>query len=243
MHILDITDIYKKINDKLSIQAFNLTLSQHEIVGLFGPNGSGKSSLFNIITGIEPTDSGSVTLSTKSHRDDLTNQALYRRAQLGIGYLPQDTTLFSDLSTYHNLLAVREIAFPSALKSAHKNAITQAMELFQISDVSERLCRFLSGGERRRVELARLLLLEPKFLLLDEPFAGIDPISIRQIKKILLKCREHVGILLTDHQVMSTLDICDRGLILYKGETIAEGLPQQLTSHPRVQRLYLGEAV
>ncbi len=239
--ILTISNLTKKINKELTIKQFNLKIEDKKIIGLFGPNGSGKSSIFNIISGIESCDSGTISIIDRDRTTDLTSLPLHERAKNGLGYLPQESTLFNDLSVYHNLLAVREIAFSDEPKKSQKREVEAIMAKFQIEKISDRLCRFLSGGEKRRVELARLLLLEPKFILLDEPFAGIDPISIRQIKKLILEIRTQASILITDHQVMATLDICDHGIIIHKGITIAAGSPAQIINHKLAKSLYLGE--
>lgn len=241
MNTLCIQNITKKIHSNLSLDNISINLNKNQIIGLFGPNGSGKSSLFNIVTGLDKQDSGHITLHLDDNEQSIDRLSLHERAQKGIGYLPQENTLFLTLNVYENLQAAYEIAFPNHDRSQQERAIESVISEFQLDGVTTRTTRLLSGGEKRRVELARIVLLEPAFILLDEPFAGIDPISIEQIKTFIIKASQKSGILITDHQVITTLDICDEGVILYKGKMICSGSPQDIVAHQKVQSVYLGK--
>lgn len=241
MNQLCIKSITKKIHRSLTLDNISITLNKNQIVGLFGPNGSGKSTLFNIVTGLDCQDTGSILIFADGQEQSLNKLSLHERARMGIGYLPQENTLFLTLSVLENLQAAYEIAFPDHNPSQQKHAVDRIIDEFQLDEIRDRTTRLLSGGEKRRVELARIVLLEPAFILLDEPFAGIDPISIEQIKTFIIQASQKSGILITDHQVITTLDICDQGIILYKGTMICSGSPQDIVAHQKVQSVYLGK--
>ena len=207
-----------------------------EIVGLLGPNGAGKTTSFNMVAGLVPMDAGQVTLGEQS----LGRLPLYARARLGIGYLPQEPTIFRGLSVLDNFIATYE----AIGKSGHdaKNLGEALVEKFQLEKVTRSLGSQLSGGERRRVEMARTLIPEPKVVLLDEPFAGVDPIAVHEIRRFVEQMRDaDIGVLITDHNVRETLGICDRAYILSEGTILASGSPAEIVNNQQARQSYLGE--
>lgn len=218
------------------VNHINLKISTDEIVGILGPNGAGKTTTFYMIVGLITPDSGKIFLKDQ----ELTRLPMHQRARLGIGYLPQESSVFRKLSVYDNLLVIAE--FLDIPRNRLDSTITQALDDLGIAHLAQQKAYTLSGGERRRLEIARILITKPKFLLLDEPFSGIDPISIDEIQRIIvgLKTR-HIGVLITDHNVRETLSIVDRAYLIYEGKVLCEGNKNELLSDPRSRALYLGE--
>jgi len=207
------------------------------VVGLLGPNGAGKTTSFYSVMGLVRPDAGRIFLDGR----DITNLPMYRRAILGLGYLPQETSIFRGLTVEQNILAVLEVDEPDRL--AREARLEQLLGEFGLAHLRESPAMALSGGERRRCEIARSLAAEPSIMLLDEPFAGIDPISISDIRQLVMELKQRdIGVLITDHNVRETLDIVDRACIIYDGQVLFEGTPQALVADENVRRLYLGES-
>jgi lipopolysaccharide export system ATP-binding protein len=206
------------------------------VAGLLGPNGAGKTTCFYMITGLIPADYGAIYLDG----ENITAQPMYQRARMGVGYLPQETSIFRGMTVEENVMAVVELRQPTKAKA--KATVTDLLEELRIEHLRKAPAVSLSGGERRRVEIARALASEPSFMLLDEPFAGIDPLAIADIREVItyLKGRG-IGILITDHNVRETLDIIDRASIIHAGEVLFEGSPDEIIQNPEVRRVYLGE--
>lgn len=229
----ELTKSYKarKVVDNISIE-----IKSGEVVGLLGPNGAGKTTSFYLILGLVTPDKGKVLLNS----EDITYDPMYVRARKGIGYLPQEPSAFRKLTAEENLLAILETLNLS--KAERKRRSEKFLEEFNIKHLSKHKAYTLSGGERRRVEIARALVTSPRFMLLDEPFAGIDPIAVSEIQKIISLLKEKgIGVLITDHNVRETLQITDRAYIINRGRIFREGDPQSLTSDPEVKEIYLGE--
>lgn len=208
-----------------------------EVVGLLGPNGAGKTTSFYMIVGLIPVDSGSITLDDV----DITKMPVHARAQLGLSYLPQEASIFRKLTVAQNIMAILELR-TDLTPSERKIKLEQLLEEFRITHIRDTLGMSLSGGERRRAEIARALATEPKFILLDEPFAGIDPISVLDVKRIITHLRKRgMGILITDHNVRDTLNICERAYIVNQGKIICEGNPEIILMNEEVRSVYLGE--
>jgi lipopolysaccharide export system ATP-binding protein len=218
------------------VRGVSLQVRRGEAVGLLGPNGAGKTTCFYMITGLIPADSGQILLD--GH--DITVLPMYRRARLGIGYLPQEASIFRGLTVEQNLLAVAELVARDREK--RQQLVDDLLAEFSIEHLRRAPALALSGGERRRVEIARALATQPSFMLLDEPFAGIDPIAIGDIRKLVHHLKERgIGVLITDHNVRETLDIIDRAYIIHDGEVMTEGTPYEIVSNIDVRRVYLGE--
>lgn len=236
MHKLKADGLYKKIKKTDIIQDISLELRSKEIVGLLGPNGAGKSTTFYIMTGILQADKGEIYFD--NHK--ITDLSLHQRANIGIGYLPQESTIFKDLSVEENLQIAAEICIPD--ESKRRKKIENLLEIFNIEPIRHRKGINLSGGERRRAEIARALVKEPRFLLLDEPFAGVDPLAIIDIQKIIAKLSElGIGILITDHNVREMLNICDRAYVIKDGMLLASGSSEDVYKNDQVRKHYLGE--
>jgi lipopolysaccharide export system ATP-binding protein len=219
------------------VEDVSLTIEPGEIVGLLGPNGAGKTTCFYMLVGLVKADSGEVLLDTQT----LTNAPMHDRAAKGIGYLPQEASVFRTLSTEANIMAMLELN-PSLDQKARQLKLQTLLDEFGLRDVRHSLGQSLSGGERRRLEIARALASDPKYMLLDEPFAGVDPVSVTDIKKeISGLAARGIGILITDHNVRETLDICQRAYIVHQGQVIAQGSPQDVLANTTVQRVYLGK--
>ncbi|MEE9254765.1 MAG: LPS export ABC transporter ATP-binding protein [Pseudomonadales bacterium] len=219
------------------VDGVSLAIESGETVGLLGPNGAGKTTCFYLIVGSIRPDKGRISLEG----EDLTSMPMHARARRGIGYLPQEASVFRKLSAEQNILAVLELR-RDLRRDERLERMEDLLEEFHITHVRKQLGMSLSGGERRRVEIARALALEPTFILLDEPFAGVDPISVADIKHTLRQLREKgIGLLISDHNVRETLDICDRAYILNEGRIIAEGNPEAILADTRVRRVYLGD--
>jgi lipopolysaccharide export system ATP-binding protein len=218
------------------VRSVTLNVRRGEAVGLLGPNGAGKTTVFYMITGLIAADQGTISLDGA----DITHLPMYQRARLGIGYLPQESSIFRGLSVEDNIRAVLELVEPN--KSRRESVLRELLDEFHITHIRHSPAVALSGGERRRVEIARALAANPKFMLLDEPFAGIDPIAIGDIRKLVRQLTARgIGVLITDHNVRETLDLIDRALIIHEGSVLAEGTPDEIVRNPDVRRYYLGE--
>ncbi|QJQ96440.1 MULTISPECIES: LPS export ABC transporter ATP-binding protein [Halomonadaceae] len=237
MKTLRARNLAKSYKRRRVVHDISLSIEQGSIVGLLGPNGAGKTTSFYMIVGLVRADAGEVHIDDL----DLTKAAMHRRAQAGIGYLPQEASVFRKLSVADNIMAILETREDLDREGRHAS-LEQLLEDFHITHIRDNLGMSLSGGERRRVEIARALATEPAFILLDEPFAGVDPISVGEIKGVIrqLKRRE-IGVLITDHNVRETLDICDRAYIVGDGQIIAEGNAEAILTNQRVREVYLGE--
>ncbi|WP_340618272.1 LPS export ABC transporter ATP-binding protein [Xenorhabdus entomophaga] len=237
MAILNAENLAKAYKGRKVVENVSLKVNSGEIVGLLGPNGAGKTTTFYMVVGIVPRDTGAITID----EEDISLMPLHERARRGIGYLPQEPSIFRRLSVLDNLMAVLEIRKDLNQEQRRARA-KELMEEFHIAHLSDNLGQSLSGGERRRVEIARALAANPKFILLDEPFAGVDPISVLDIKKIIQHLRDcGLGVLITDHNVRETLDVCERAYIVSQGNLIAHGTPEEILSNEQVKRVYLGE--
>ncbi|MCP1064818.1 LPS export ABC transporter ATP-binding protein [Serratia symbiotica] len=231
-------NLAKAYKGRKVVEDVSLKVKSGEIVGLLGPNGAGKTTTFYMVVGIVQRDSGRIVID----EEDFSLLPLHARARRGIGYLPQEASIFRFLSVYDNLMAVLEIRADLTSEQREDRA-KELMEEFHITHLCDSLGQALSGGERRRVEIARALAANPKFILLDEPFAGVDPISVIDIKKIIEHLRDsRLGVLITDHNVRETLDVCERAYIVSEGKLIAHGTPDAILADEQVKRVYLGEA-
>ena len=236
-HILTANYLSKRYGLKVALNNVSLLLRSKEVVGLLGPNGAGKSTCFAILAGLIKPDSGEILLNSL----DITNLAMHLRSQFGLTYLPQEPSVFRELSVKDNLRVLIENR-RDINQNKRTDLLHKLLAEFRLQEIEMTLGRNLSGGERRRLEIARMLATEPKFVLLDEPFAGIDPISLEDIKAQISFLRtQEIGVLITDHNVRETLDICDRAYIVSSGEKIAEGSPEQILSNEKVKSIYLGE--
>ncbi|MEE4349216.1 MAG: LPS export ABC transporter ATP-binding protein [Pacificimonas sp.] len=233
---LAVISIGKSYDKKVVLRDVSLGVRRGEVVGLLGPNGAGKTTCFYSVMGLVEPDRGRILLDGV----DITRLPMYRRAALGLGYLPQETSIFRGMTIEQNIMAVLEIAEPD--KAARRDRLEELLEEFSITRLRASPAMALSGGERRRAEIARALAANPSIMLLDEPFAGIDPISIGDIRDLVwhLKDRE-IGVLITDHNVRETLEIVDRACIIYDGRVLFEGTPEALVRNEEVRRVYLGE--
>ncbi|MFS8137900.1 MAG: LPS export ABC transporter ATP-binding protein [Thermomonas sp.] len=228
----------KRYNSREVVRDFGLTLDAGEVVGLLGPNGAGKTTCFYMIVGLVPADAGVITLDG----NDITNQPMYARSKLGVGYLPQEPSVFRKLSVSDNIRLVLELR-TDLDANGRERELSDLLDELQIGHVADQAGSSLSGGERRRVEIARALAGKPRLILLDEPFAGVDPISVNEIQRIVKHLKDRgIGVLITDHNVRETLGICDRAYILADGAVLAQGAPDALLSNPDVRRVYLGDA-
>ncbi len=230
---LEAKNLKKTIKNTEVIKDVNISMNNSQVVGLFGANGAGKTTTFYMICGLVSPSSGDVFLDNKN----ITNEPLHKRALLGIGYLPQDSSILRDLSVWENMQIAAELK-----NSKNINEIIEdKLNLLNIYDRKDRLAKSLSGGERRRLEIARALILEPKFLLLDEPFAGVDPKSINDVQGIIAELKKlNIGVLITDHNVRETLKICDKAYVLDSGSILASGTAKEIASNEIVQNRYLG---
>ncbi len=237
MSTLRAADIEKRFRLRRVVKGISLEISSGEIVGLLGPNGAGKTTAFYMIVGLIPCDRGSITLD--GH--DLTGMPMHRRAKMGLGYLPQEASIFRKLSVEDNILAILETR-DDLDRAGRERLLEELLDELHVSHVRGSQGMSLSGGERRRVEIARALAAEPRFVLLDEPFAGVDPISVLDIQRIVRHLATRgIGVLITDHNVRETLGICERAYILNDGLMIAEGTPRAILDNQQVRQVYLGE--
>ena len=237
MSTLTINGLSKAYHHRKIVDQISLSISEGEIVGLLGPNGAGKTSCFYMILGIIPSDSGAIFLNNQ----DITTFPIHQRAKAGLGYLPQEASIFRKLTVADNIMAILQTR--SDLSPEERGVyLENLLNEFRITHIRDSMGISLSGGERRRVEIARALATEPHFILLDEPFAGVDPISIKEIKQIIkLLNQKGIGVLITDHNVRDTLDICHRAYIVNNGHVLAEGTPQHILEHTEVRKVYLGD--
>ena len=237
MSILTAENLAKSYKSRKVVSDVSLTVNSNEIVGLLGPNGAGKTTTFYMVVGLVRQDQGKIIIDG----EDISLLPMHNRAQRGIGYLPQEASIFRRLTVYENLMAVLEIRKDLTSQQRREKA-DELIEEFNIGHIRDSLGQSLSGGERRRVEIARALAANPKFILLDEPFAGVDPISVSDIKKIITDLRNRgLGVLITDHNVRETLDVCERAYIVGEGKITATGTPEQVMNDEQVKRVYLGE--
>ena len=228
--------IQKTYKGRAVVKGVTIEVNQGEIVGLLGPNGAGKTTSFYMIVGLVKPDQGTVFLDDI----DITNYPMYKRAQLGIGYLPQEVSVFRKLSVEDNILAILEMT--KLNKAQRLERLEQLLEEFSLTHVRKNLGHSLSGGEKRRTEIARALATNPKFVLLDEPFAGVDPIAVEDIQSIIADLRnKNIGILITDHNVQETLSITDRAYLLFEGNILKAGTAEELASDEQVRKVYLGQ--
>lgn len=235
--ILRTENLIKKYGSRLVNNNVSYQVGQGEIVGLLGPNGAGKTTSFYMATGLVKPNSGHVYIDDK----EITDLPMYKRARLGIGYLAQEASVFRTLTVEENIIAVLEMTNLS--KSEQKAKCEELLEEFSLTHVRKNKGMVLSGGERRRTEIARCLAVDPKFILLDEPFAGVDPIAVEDIQTIVSKLKfKNIGILITDHNVSETLSITDRAYLLFEGKILKQGTPEELAADPQVRRLYLGQS-
>ena len=233
---LAVVSIAKAYDKRTVLTDVSLTVGHGEVIGLLGPNGAGKTTCFYSVMGLVKPDSGRIMLDGT----DITGLPMYRRAILGLGYLPQETSIFRGLSVEKNILAVLELAEPD--KAARQEKLDKLLDEFGLTRLRDAPAMALSGGERRRAEIARALAADPSIILLDEPFAGIDPLSISDIRDLVKTLKNRgIGVLITDHNVRETLDIVDRGYIIYDGRVLFAGSPEALVADENVRRLYLGE--
>ena len=233
--MLNVKDISKSIKGKKIVSKVSIEIHESDIFGLLGPNGAGKTTTFYIIAGLMNPDDGEIKLSNQ----DISKLPMHKRSKLGIKYLPQEPSVFQNLTVYENLLGLAELSFKN--NKDIKDFVSSSIEEFGLSDITQLKGRQLSGGQRRKVEIARTLAAKPKIILLDEPFAGIDPIAIEDIKKVLKKLSgKGIGILITDHNVRETLEICNQAAIISNGEIISKGTKEKLISDKLVKEVYLG---
>lgn len=233
---LVVDNIGKSFRGRPVVKGVSLRLARGEVAGLLGPNGAGKTTCFYMITGLIPADYGAIYLDG----ENITAQPMFQRARMGVGYLPQETSIFRGMTVEQNVMAVVELREHNAGRA--RDTVTQLLGELHIEHLRNAPAISLSGGERRRVEIARALASEPSFMLLDEPFAGIDPLAIADIREVIAYLKKRgIGILITDHNVRETLDIIDRASIIHAGELLFEGTPEQIVDDPEVRRVYLGD--
>ena len=233
---LVVDNIGKSFRGRPVVKGVSLRLARGEVAGLLGPNGAGKTTTFYMITGLIPADYGAIYLDG----ENITAQPMYQRARMGVGYLPQETSIFRGMSVWENVMAVAELR--QIDDKTARETVNQLLEELHIEHLKNSPAVSLSAGERRRVEIARALASEPSFMLLDEPFAGIDPLAIADIREVVSYLKQRgIGILITDHNVRETLDIIDRASIIHAGEVLFEGSPDEIVDDPEVRRVYLGD--
>jgi len=236
MSRLEVRDLVKIYEGKKVVDKLNFSIQQGEVIGLLGPNGAGKTTTFHMIVGLTRPDSGSIYLDGK----EITHLPMYRRARMGIGYLPQESSVFRGLTVEQNLLAILETLGISS--EEQKRRADALLEEFRISGLAKQKAYTLSGGESRRVEIARALVTNPLFILLDEPFSGIDPISVADVQEVIQDLKDKgIGVLVTDHNVRETLSITDRSYIIHEGKILVSGTAVELANNQMVRQVYLGE--
>jgi lipopolysaccharide export system ATP-binding protein len=236
MSELIVQNLRKKYKSRTVVHDISLTVHSGEVVGLLGPNGAGKTTSFYMIVGLVPSDEGRIILNEK----DISRLPIHQRAQMGLSYLPQEPSIFRKMTTAENILAVLELKKLSPEETQAR--LESLLNDLHITHIRNNLAVSLSGGERRRVEIARCLANDPSFILLDEPFAGIDPIAVIDIQKIIMLLKErNIGVLITDHNVRETLGICDQAYIVNEGRVFASGTPAEIVNNPSVREVYLGQ--
>ncbi|HEX2841496.1 LPS export ABC transporter ATP-binding protein [Hyphomicrobium sp.] len=229
-------NVQKSYKKRMVVRGVSLAVGRGESVGLLGPNGAGKTTVFYMITGLVPSDAGRITIDGQ----DVTRLPMYRRARLGIGYLPQEASIFRGLTVEQNIMAVLELVEPDRKK--RREQLDSLLEEFHITRLRKSPSMALSGGERRRCEIARALASRPSFILLDEPFAGIDPIAVGDIQQLVRHLTDRgIGVLITDHNVRETLSLIDRAYIIYDGQVLTQGKPAEIIANEDVRRVYLGD--
>ncbi len=237
MTTLQATELVKRYKSRTVVEGVSFHVDSGEVVGLLGPNGAGKTTSFYMVVGLIPADDGSIRIDDA----DLTRLPMHMRARAGIGYLPQEASIFRKMTVAENIMAVLELQ-KQLSKAQRQQQLEQLLGELQIDHIRDSLGQSLSGGERRRAEIARALASRPSFILLDEPFAGVDPISVIDIQQIIKHLTErNIGVLITDHNVRETLGICHRAYILSSGKIIAEGAPEQILTNEQVREVYLGK--
>ena len=237
MSILEALHLKKSFKSQKVVNDVNLSIKNGECVGLLGPNGAGKTTCFYMIVGLQSCDEGQITISGQ----EITSYPMHQRARMGISYLPQEASVFRKLTVAENIMAILELR-SDLNEQAREEKLDLLLQEFHITHLHKSLGMALSGGERRRVEIARALAIEPSFILLDEPFAGVDPISVIDIKRIIQHlCNKGIGVLITDHNVRETLDICERAYIMSQGKILCEGTPEMILANQQVRTVYLGE--
>jgi lipopolysaccharide export system ATP-binding protein len=238
MTALTAAGLEKSYKSRKVVRGLSLDVNEGEVVGLLGPNGAGKTTAFYMIVGLVPCDAGRITLGDT----ELTHLAMHKRARLGVGYLPQEASVFRKLSVEDNILAILQTR--TDLDDVNQEQrLEELLEELRIGHVRKSLGLSLSGGERRRVEIARALAMEPRFMLLDEPFAGIDPLSVLDIQRIIRELTSRgIGVLITDHQVRETLGVCHRAYVVNQGQVIASGTAEEILANPQVREVYLGQS-
>ena len=236
--MLSASGLQKSFRGRTVVRGFEFTLDAGEIVGLLGPNGAGKTTCFYMIVGLIPADAGTIRIDEQ----DITELPMHARARLGIGYLPQEPSVFRKLSVADNILAILELR-EDLDSDGRKGELESLMDDLQIGHIADQKGQSLSGGERRRVEIARALAAKPRFMLLDEPFAGIDPLSVLDIQRIIRELTSRgIGVLITDHQVRETLGVCNRAYVVNQGQVIASGTAEEILANPQVREVYLGQS-
>ncbi|MCF6188964.1 MAG: LPS export ABC transporter ATP-binding protein [Cocleimonas sp.] len=241
MAVIRAKDLHKSYGKRDILKGISLDIKSEEVVGLLGPNGAGKTTCFYMVVGLVACDKGSVILETDKGEIDLTELPMHLRARHGLGYLAQEASIFRKLSVADNIYSILETR-KDLNRESRRDKLESLLEEFQITHIRDSLGISLSGGERRRVEIARALATEPAFILLDEPFAGVDPVSVIEIQKIISHLKNRgIGVLITDHNVRETLGICDRAYVLGNGAIIAEGSPASILENKQVREVYLGE--
>lgn len=236
-HCFSAHQLAKRYRKRLVVESVSFAVHSGEVIGLLGPNGAGKTTTFYMMTGLIKADAGSI----KFDDQDITHLPMHQRARLGIGYLPQEASIFKRLSVSDNIMAILEMQ-PTLSTTDRQDRLETLLESLAITHIRDSIGQALSGGERRRVEIARALAINPHFLLLDEPFAGVDPIAVADIQNIIRQLQASgIGILMTDHNVRETLAVVDRAYILSQGHILAQGAPQELLNNPQVIQAYLGE--
>lgn len=235
--MLQAEHLVKRYRGRAVVHDVSLNVQRGEVVGLLGPNGAGKTTCFYMVVGLVPADGGRITLDDQ----DLTRANMHKRARAGLGYLPQEASIFRKLSVRDNILAILELR-RELDRDGRERELVRLMTEFNVAHLAEQMGVSLSGGERRRVEIARALAANPRFILLDEPFAGVDPISVGEIQQIVAHLRDrNIGILITDHNVRETLGICDRAYIISGGRVLTEGPPEAVLADEEVRKVYLGK--
>jgi len=238
MSVLKVSHLAKSYKSRRVVQDLSLEVASGEVVGLLGPNGAGKTTAFYMIVGLATCDAGGIRLDER----DITFLPMHRRARLGLGYLPQEASVFRKLSVEDNVMAILETR-DGLDRAAREERLEKLLEELRIGHVRRSLGMSLSGGERRRVEIARALAAEPRFMLLDEPFAGVDPLSVLDIQRIIRELTsQDIGVLITDHNVRETLGVCGRAYIVNQGTVIASGSAEEILANPQVREVYLGES-
>ena len=238
MALLKATELVKQYKNRIVVNNVNLEVKTGQIVGLLGPNGAGKTTSFYMIVGIVKVDQGSIFIDD----ENITHKPMDKRAQLGLGYLPQEASIWRKLTVKENLMGALQLNKKIKSRKERKDRMYQLLNEFRIEHIANNTGMSLSGGERRRVEIARALASDPKYILLDEPFAGVDPISVNEIKNIIKQLKNRgLGVLITDHNVRETLDVCEHAYIVNKGTMIAQGEPSTILNNELVKSVYLGE--